>query len=371
MRTNVAKPAIYGRVSSQRQENEQTIQSQLAELRDAVNRSGETDYLELTHEGYARDDLARPGLDRLRDFVDAGEIDLVYVQSPDRLASGAKLVLLYEEITEAGATVTFLKGDVADTPEGRLILHVQGAIGEYEKTKIAERTRRGKLYRARRGYLPVRIQPYGFTYLHRDESERGRLEVDQETAPIVASIYRWFTEERMTLRGIANRLQQQGVPTAGTAKHWYASVVRKMLSNPAYRGEVLFQTTERVKGSSGKKTSTRSRNQADWISIPVSRIVSDDVWHEAQGRLRQNREFARRNAKREYLLRGLLFCSDCGYRLVGQARNTRRIYRCNNMDRVVGSHECKGFTVDADRIEQPVWDTLASALKDPTVLRKQ
>lgn len=70
-------------------------------------------------------------------------------------------------------------------------------------------------------------------------------------------------------------------------------------------------------------------------------------------------------------VRGLLFCSDCGYRLVGQARKTRRIYRCNNVDRIVGSHECKGFTVDANRIEQPVWDTLASALRNPMVLRQQ
>lgn len=365
------KAAIYARVSSQRQENEHTIESQLAELREAVEHSGAVDWLEFTDEGYSRDDLARPDLDRMRDLAAAGDIGRIYVQSPDRLASGAKLVLLVDELSELGASITFIKGDVTDTPEGKLLLHMQGAIGEYERTKISERTRRGKLYWARQGYLPVRIQPFGYRYVARNESGRARLEADEETAPVLASIFRWFTEEGMTLRGIAARLQEQRVATARGSAHWYASVVRQMLSNSAYRGELLFQTTERIKGTGHKKTRTRKRNRSEWISIPVPRIVSDETWNLAQERLRQNREFATRNGKREYLLRRLLFCSGCGIRLVGQARRDRRIYRCNNADRIVGSRDCKGFSVDAGRIEQAVWEVVAKALKDPEVLASQ
>jgi len=134
--------AIYARVSSQRQEDEQTVQSQLAELRDAVTKSGEVDWQEFVDEGYSRNDLARPQLDRLRDLVETGDIYQVYVQSPDRLASGAKLVILVEELTEAGIEVTFLTGAVSDSAEGKFQLHIHGAMAEYERTKISERTRR-------------------------------------------------------------------------------------------------------------------------------------------------------------------------------------------------------------------------------------
>ena len=142
--------ALYARVSSDRQEQEDTIQSQLAELRDRVLEDGVTLIEEFIDESYSRDDLMRPRLDRLRDLIGQGDFDRVYIQIPDRLASGYKLIYLFEEFQNAGVEVVFLKGSVDETPEGKLMLHVQGAMAEYERTKIAERTRRGKLYWAKR-----------------------------------------------------------------------------------------------------------------------------------------------------------------------------------------------------------------------------
>ena len=277
--------ALYARVSSQKQENEQTVQSQLAELRDAITRSGEVDWQEFVDEGYSRDDLARPQLDHLRDLVESGDIDHLYVQSPDRLASGAKLVILVEELTEAGVEVTFLTGAVSDTAEGKFQLHIQGAMAEYERTKLSERTRRGKLYWAKQGFLPVRIEPYGFGFIPRSGHTRATLGINEDNAEIVRNIYQWFVEDGMTLRGIAARLQEQGILTATRSTRWYPSVVRKILSNSAYRGELLYQQTERVKGEHGRRTKTRYRPESEWIKIPVPRIVPDAVWDRAQAKL--------------------------------------------------------------------------------------
>ena len=145
------KAVLYARVSSDRQEQEDTVQSQLGELRAALEDAGVSDWQEFIDEGYARDNLVRPALDRLRDLAAQRDVSKVYVQSPDRLASGARLVILAEEFQEQGVDVVFLKGSVESTPEGKLLLHMQGAIAEYERTKISERTRRGKLYWARQG----------------------------------------------------------------------------------------------------------------------------------------------------------------------------------------------------------------------------
>ena len=173
------RAACYARVSSDRQEHEDTIQSQLAELRAQAQEDGAVLHQEFVDEGYSRGDLVRPHLDRLRDLVAKGETDRIYVQCPDRLASGAKLVLLVEELQNHGIDVVFLKGAVDETPEGKLLLHMQGAIAEYERTKIAERTRRGKLYWARQGAMVGGHAPYGFRFVRRTDSERARLEVDE------------------------------------------------------------------------------------------------------------------------------------------------------------------------------------------------
>src|SRR3989304_5724744 len=140
------RAALYARVGSDLQEKEETVQSQLAEVRSRIQKDGITECLEFVDEGYGRDNLVRPSLDRLRDLVAQGELDLVYIHCPDRLASGAKLIILVEEFQQHHVGVVFLIGSTDDTAEGNLLLGMQGLIAEYERPKIAERTRRGKMY---------------------------------------------------------------------------------------------------------------------------------------------------------------------------------------------------------------------------------
>ena len=132
----------------------------------------------------------RPALDRLRDLVAQGDIDRIYIQSPDRLASGAKLIILVEEFQDNGVEVIFLRGSVDETPEGKLLLHMQGAIAEYERTKIAERTRRGKLYWAKQGAIVGGHAPYGYRFVRRTDTARAKLEINAFKAAGVIRINR-------------------------------------------------------------------------------------------------------------------------------------------------------------------------------------
>ena len=104
-------------------------------------------------EGYSGARLDRPGLDALRDAVRDGEVDLVAVLSPDRLARRyAYQVLLLEEFRRAGCEVAFLQHPISDDPNDQLLLQIQGAIAEYERAVLGERFRRGKLQKARAGH---------------------------------------------------------------------------------------------------------------------------------------------------------------------------------------------------------------------------
>ncbi len=97
--------AIYTRVSTERQEREQTIESQLAVLRAWAEANGHAVAPEhiFLDEGYSGARLDRPGLDRLRDAVQNGEVRAVVVLSPDRLARKyVYQVLLLEEFQRAG-----------------------------------------------------------------------------------------------------------------------------------------------------------------------------------------------------------------------------------------------------------------------------
>src|SRR3954449_3808699 len=99
------RAAIYARVSTERQERQQTIDSQLAALRAWAEAQGHS--LVAQHAfrdgGYSGSRLDRPGLDGLRDAVRDAAIDVVAVLSPGRLARKyAYQVLLLEEFRRAG-----------------------------------------------------------------------------------------------------------------------------------------------------------------------------------------------------------------------------------------------------------------------------
>src|SRR5205807_245313 len=74
----------------------------------------------------------------------------------DRLARKCVYqMLLIEEFARLGTEVRFVKGRPAETPEDALLVQFQGMIAEYDRAQIAERTRRGKVHRARLGAVNV------------------------------------------------------------------------------------------------------------------------------------------------------------------------------------------------------------------------
>ena len=161
--------AIYARVSTDAQEARGTIGSQLALLRERVAREGHELVAEYTDEGLSGARLDRPGLDALRDAAEAGCFEGVWCLSADRLARMyAYQVIVLDELSCHGVGVRFHDTpQLEDDPHARLLTQVQGVIAEYERAKIGERYRRGKLWRARAGEVIAWKVPYGYRRLPR------------------------------------------------------------------------------------------------------------------------------------------------------------------------------------------------------------
>ena len=155
---NPVQAALYARVSSAHQVEAHTVASQVVALRERITADGLAvpEALQFIDEGYSGATLVRPALERLRDLAAAGALDRLYVHSPDRLARKyAYQVLLVDEFQHAGVEVIFLNRDLGQSPEDDLLLQVQGMMAEYERAKIIERHRRGKLHAARAGTVNV------------------------------------------------------------------------------------------------------------------------------------------------------------------------------------------------------------------------
>jgi len=182
------RAGLYARVSSDHQAKAATIDSQVAGLKERIASDGHQldQACCFLDDGYSGRSLQRPALEQLRDAAYAGAIDRLYVHSPDRLARKyAYQVLLLEELAKAHVEVVFLNHAIGDSPEGELLLQVQGMIAEYERAKILERSRRGKRYAARRGDVGVLSgAPHGYRYVSKRESgDDARYSVQPSNTP--------------------------------------------------------------------------------------------------------------------------------------------------------------------------------------------
>ena len=195
--------AIYARVSSEQQATSNTIDSQIAALEARLTQDGLglTPEARFIDEGYSGATLVRPALERLRDAVAAGNLDRLYVHSPDRLARRyAYQVLLMDEFHRAGVEIVFLNRPIGLSPEDDLLLQVQGMVAEYERAKILERSRRGKRHAARQGAVSVLSgAPYGYRYVGKRDSGVARYEILEDEARIVRRIFAWIGRERISI----------------------------------------------------------------------------------------------------------------------------------------------------------------------------
>ncbi len=205
--------AIYARVSSEKQKEEQTISSQTAALVEFAQSEGYTVPSEriFQDEGYSGSVLVRPALECLRDLAAEGQIEAVLIYSPDRLSRKyAYQVLLMEEFSRQGVEVIFIKSPHSATPEDQLLLQFQGMIAEYERVQITERTRRGKRHRAKSGLINVLCgAPYGYRYVRKSETANAFYEVIEEEAAVFREVYRLYTEDAVSIGAITRQLNHQ------------------------------------------------------------------------------------------------------------------------------------------------------------------
>jgi len=390
----MSNAAIYARVSSARQKEQQTIGSQTAALRTHAGQLG----LDVPEQWVFQDDghsgatLVRPALERLRDLVCQVPVDVLLVYSPDRLARKyAYQALLIEEFAKAGTSVTFVKGPRGQSPEDALLVQFQGMIAEYERAQILERTRRGKTHRARAGTVNVLSgAPFGYRYVRKSEHADASYQIAPHEAAIVAELFARYADGGVAIAELTRWLSGLGVPTRSGKTRWDRSVIWGMLRNPAYAGRACFGKTMRTEQTAGVNRTARQAGRAtprnytvtdrarqDWLEIPVPALVDEDTWQRVQRRLEDNKRYASRNSKDPSLLQGICACSGCGYayyRTSTRTSNTKiYYYRCLGSDdyRYEHGRVCGNKPVRADYLDTLVWDHITTLLTDPALIRTE
>ena len=385
--------AIYARVSSEQQREENTIASQTA----ALIEFAQSHDLEVPREwvfedeGYSGATLERPGLERVRDLAAEGQIQVVLAYSPDRLSRKyAYQILLIEEFARHGVETRFVKAPQGDSAEDQLLVQFQGMIAEYERAQILERSRRGKRHRAQLGEVSVMSNaPYGYRYIRKTDEAPAAYIIDETEARVVRHVYEMYTVEGLSIGEITRQLNREAIPTR-KASRWERSVVWALLRNPAYRGLACFGKTrasartrvmrpQRRRGvTSPSTTAGHERAREEWIEIPVPALVTEESFARAQELLYHNKIRSRRRTIAASVVQGLVSCAKCGYAFSRTSTQTsaRKIhyYKCIGSDswRKLGGPVCdNGRFIRQELLDQIVWAEVIRLLEDPTLIQQE
>ena len=176
---------------------------------------------EVSDPGQSGASLERPAMDRVRNLVAAGGVSVVLAQDRDRLArEPAYLYLLRREFEEHGTKIRALNDRGDESPEGKLTDCILDQLGKFEWAKTAERTRRGKLRKAREGKVIAGSHAnYGFGY----DAARDGYEIDEEAVRVVRRIFRMVGAEGATLHAVKRTFEREGLPPPPRAALFGAS----------------------------------------------------------------------------------------------------------------------------------------------------
>lgn len=349
--------AIYARVSSDRQEREQTIDSQVAELRAFASRLDGSVEL-YADDGFHGGTLDRPAMRRLRDSLAAGLHEALVVYDIDRISRDqADLYqLVYREVIGVGVALYLAKTGTRfeDTAEGDAMFAMFAAFAKIERRRIGERARRGNKHRAEVEHRKNGgIAAFGFTM------EDGRYNVERSEAEWCHRMSAWLLEgvtpgliaQRLSLHAVPTRYDTLGIVRKGSHRQpntWYPDQVRKILTSRLYGGELVYSAWDGTE-----------------VVIPVPVIFTPAQLEAHRRRIERNTALKVRADGAVNILRSLVRCGSCGRRYVAGYASRQRVYRCGAWNRPKHLRDCtnKGWT--AHRLEGAVWGALARFLMDP------
>ncbi len=373
--SETVKAAIYTRVSTEEQaQPDKTSLAQQRERAEAFCKAHGWQVVEVYEDaGVSGAKSSRPALNSMLADAGEGKFQRVVFLKLDRLGRNLRdLLNISHGLDEISVGIVSIHDSFdTGTSSGRLFFSILGAVTEFERDLITERTTSGRLGAARNGRYLGGQTPFGYDY----DSDTKRLVVNDAEAAVVHRIYRMYIDEGLSHQRIARRLNDDGVSTKttrvaarshdGIKKGWMGSQIGKMLIDPLYKGQTYYNRT--------RKSGGRHPGE-EWIPVEVASVVTEEEWEAVRLRAKRNlRESQRPQDKRsEFLLSGLIRCQECGQTMTASTKRHRANGKAYTYRRYVcvGQKQYKTkcrtpLEPSAELIEGNVLGLLADTFSDP------
>ena len=331
MYLEISKPmdyhaALYIRLSKE-DENEgpsESVTNQKSLLDEFVKNNRLSVYDVYIDDGYSGTNFDRPDFQRMIGDIEAGKVNMVITKDLSRLGRDYIMTGHYMEryfpekrvryISLLDGIDTGVESTANDITPFRAIMNDMYAKDISRKIKSVKRDkqRKGQFI----GGKPV----YGYK-MH--PTEKNKIVVDEEAAVVVRRIFA-MALDGISCRKIAAKLNEEGVPTpaayAGLTVPnpgpytglWSSERISEMLQNETYIGNMVQGRTIKISYKSRKYL---KQDRENWVVVEGTHepLVDNETFQKV--RMLVNSRRHTRSRTYDFLLKGLIFCHECGYPL--------------------------------------------------------
>jgi len=330
--TKKRKVAGYARVSTEKDEQQNSYEAQVDYYTNYIKRNPEWEFVEVyTDEGITGTSTKhREGFKRMIADALAGKIDLILTKSVSRFARNTvDSLTTIRQLKDKGTEVYFEKENIFTMDsKGELLLTIMSSLAQEESRSISKNTTWGK----RKSMADGKVSFAYSSFLGYDMGKDGKLYIVEEEARIVHRIYDEFLAGKTTY-DIATRLTTDCIPTPMKKTKWQESTVRHILQNVKYKGDSVLQSTfvedyltKKVKKNTGELPQY-------YVSQNHPPIIPPEKFEMVQEEFRRRKEGGAYTCISPFS--GRIVCGDCGGfygRKVWHSGSNHKSYvwHCNN-----------------------------------------
>ena len=273
----------------------------------------------------------RIAFNQMMDDIKSGkdEVSYVLVFKLSRFGRNAADVLATLQVMQDFGVNLICVEDGIDSSKdaGKLMISVLSAVAEIERENIRVQTMEGRMQKAREGKWNGGFAPYGYSLID------GKLEVNEEEAVAIRTIFDQYVNTDLEANGIAKYLENHGIHKIarqnGTNPLFDAALIRRIIQNPVYSGKISYgrRRTEKVHGT---RNEYRQVKTDDYLLVDGlhEALVSEEVWEQAQVKVaaqaKKYEKVNRDKGEKIHLLSGILKCPVCGSGMYGNKAIKKR-----------------------------------------------
>ena len=364
--------ALYIRLSKEDESEgpSESVNNQQSLLNEFVQQHRLSVYDTYIDDGWSGTNFDRPNFQRMITDIEARKVNMVITKDLSRLGRDYILTGHYMERyfpEHRVRYISLLDGiDTGVDSTANDITPFRAIMNDMYAKDISKKISSVKHDKQRKGLFIGGKPVYGYK-MH--PTEKNKIVIDEDVAPIVQRIF-GMALDGMSCRQIAVQLNNEGIPTPATYAGltvsapgpytglWSSERVSDMLQNETYIGSMVQGRTRKINYKSKKCI---KQDRRDWVVVEGTHepLIDRETFEKVRVLINSRRRT--RSRTYDFLLKGLIFCHECGYPLAVINRKMasgedRLIFVCRTYQRFTKAGVCTSHTIKVESVTQAVME---------------